>query len=66
MHYRAATLASPEKAEDANKWHWGSPEKHMGSRLSLLEAEPTSHEDFPNENKGHGDGQRGSRQGGSI
>lgn len=31
-----------------------SPEKDIESRLSLLEAEPTSHEDFPTENQGHG------------
>ena len=31
-----------------------SPVKDIESRLSLLEAEPTSHEDFPTENKEHG------------
>lgn len=42
-----------------------SPEKDIESRLSLPEAEPTSHEDFPTE-KGTWNDQRSSRQVGST
>lgn len=43
----------------------GASPEDTESRLSLLEAEPTSHEDFPTE-KGTWNGQRSSRQVGST